>query len=60
MQVTSHEKMKRDNAKLLKEGLDLNQVMRSEGLDLELMEQMEQEHLTMLDKVKNMTFKPML
>lgn len=52
--------MKRDNAKLLKEGLDLNQVMRSEGLDLELMEQMEQEHLTMLDKVKNMTFKPML
>jgi len=34
--------------------------MRSEGLDLDLMEQMEQEHLVMLDKVKNMTFKPML
>jgi len=52
--------MKRDNAKLLKEGLDLNLVMRSQGLDLDLMEKMEQEHLTMLDKVKNMTFKPIL
>ena len=38
------EKLKQDNAQLIKEGLDLNAILSEKGLDLDLMEQKELEH----------------
>ena len=50
--VTSQDKLKRDNELLLRQGLDLNAVMKDKGLDLDLMEQMEIDHRMRLDKFK--------
>ena len=36
--VTSQDKLKKDNEMLLRQGLDLNAVMKDKGLDLDLME----------------------
>ena len=53
--VTSQEKLKRDNELLLRQGLDLNAILKEQGLDLELMEQMEMDHRVRLEKLKQMT-----
>jgi len=56
--VTSLDKIKQDNEVLLKQGLDLNAVMAEQGLDFDLMEQLEIEHRGHIEKVRNATFKP--
>ena len=56
--VTSQDKLKRDNELLLRQGLDLNAIMREKGLDFDLMEQMEMDHRMRLDKLKQMTATP--
>ena len=42
--VAALDKLKQDNAQLIKEGLDLNAILSDKGLDLDLMEQKELEH----------------
>lgn len=58
--VTSQDKLKRDNELLLRQGLDLNAIMREKGLDFDLMEQMEMDHRMRLDKLKQMTATPVV
>ena len=58
--VTSQDKLKRDNELLLRQGLDLNAIMRNKGLDFDLMEQMEMDHRMRLDKLKQMTATPVV
>ena len=58
--VTSQDKLKRDNELLLRQGLDLNAIMRKKGLDFDLMEQMEMDHRMRLNKLKQMTATPVV
>lgn len=42
----------------MKEGLDLNEVMRQKGLDFDVMERMEADHRERIRKMSRRTVKP--